>query len=227
MTRDEIANRVKYTLGLQDDTTFSESDYVNDLIYEAIVDISARTRINARVINLETTAETQTHDLSTQAIIALLGIRDDLGDLDRYTIEDIEAIQSRGGRGYAYREPMLWISPTTTEPAILRVFGVFRPQKMTTGTQTPSDPLYGGLAAEFHPTILTYCLWKAGEYVQHDASGSGEKWRLQYEGQDGMSGEISKIKRIISKRVTPGAPRRRNPFRTVGVVPNTGYYTGG
>jgi hypothetical protein len=227
MTRDEIANRVKYTLGLQDDTTFSETTYINDLIYEAITDIVARCRPHTRVINLETTADTATHDLSTQAIIALLDVADPTGFLDRYAREDIERIQYHGGRGYCYDEPLLWISPITTEPVTLRAFGIFRPQKMTTGTQSPSDSLYGGLAAEFHPTILTYCLWKAGEYVQHDASGSGEKWRMQYEGQDGSSGEISKIKRILAKRVTPGAARRRSPLRTVGVMPDSTYYMGG
>ena len=44
MTSDELADRIKYTLGLQDDTTFSETDYVNDLIFEAITDIVASTR---------------------------------------------------------------------------------------------------------------------------------------------------------------------------------------
>ena len=47
--------------------------------------------------------------------------------------------------------------------------------------------------------------------MQHEASGNGEKWRIQYEGQDGIGGEIAKIKRILAKRVTPGGPRRRNP----------------
>jgi len=224
MTRDELANRIKFTLGLQDDTTFSETTYVNDLIYDGIVDIVSRCRQGVRVINLETTADTQTHDLG-QTVIALLDLSDDVGFLDRFTREDIEAIQSRGGRGYCYEEPLLWVSPIGEKT--LRAFGVFRPQEMTDGGQTPADPLYGNLAPEFHPTILTYALWKAGEYVQHDASGSGEKWRLQYEGQDGLTGEIAKIKRILAKRATPGGPRRRNPFRTVGRVPDIGYYTGG
>jgi hypothetical protein len=63
--------------------------------------------------------------------------------------------------------------------------------------------------------------------MQHEASGNGEKWRVQYEGQDGMSGEIAKIKRILKKRVTPGGTRRRNPLRTVGAVPDLSYYAGG
>jgi hypothetical protein len=177
------------------------------------------------VINMTTTADTQTHDMSTFAIISLLDIADEHGFLDRFTREDIEQIQRQGGRGYAYEEPMLWISPIGEKT--LRCFGVFRPLKMSAGTQSPSDPQYGGLAEEFHPTILTYCFWKGGEYMQHEASRNGETWRIQYEGQDGNGGEIAKVKRILAKRVTPGAPRRRNPMRTVGRVPDASYFMGG
>jgi len=156
---------------------------------------------------------------------SLLKLGDSRGDLDRYTMEDIERIQSQGGRGYAWKEPMLWVSPLGEQE--LRVIGVFRPQPMPAGTDTPSHAQYGNLAAEFHPTILTYCFWKGGEYMQHEASGNGEKWRVQYEGQDGNGGEISKIKKIIAKRATPGGPRRRNPLRTVGSVPDASSFMGG
>lgn len=225
MTRDQILQRIQYTLGLQDDTTFSETAYATDLIYEAITDIVARTRANTRVINMTTTADTQTHDMSTFALISLLDLTDETGFLDRFSRQDIETIQAQGGRGYCYEEPLLWIAPLGEQT--LRVFGVFRPQKMTVGSQSPSHQDYGGLAEEFHPTIVTYCLWKGGEYMQHEASGNGEKWRVQYEGQDGMGGELAKIKRILAKRVTPGGARRRDPYRTVGRVPNASYYIGG
>jgi hypothetical protein len=177
------------------------------------------------VINMTTTADTQTHDLSVGAIIALLDVADSNGFLDRYTREDIEKIQRRAGRGYAYEEPLLWISPIGEKT--LRVFGVFRPHPMPDGNSSPSNPLYGNLADEFHPTILTYCFWKAGEYMQHEASGNGEKWRVQYEGQNGEGGELAKIKRILAKRVTPGGARRRNPLRTIGSVPDAASYMGG
>jgi hypothetical protein len=225
MTRDEMADRITFTLGLQDDTSFSETSYVTDLIYEGIVDVVARTRPYTRVINLTTTEDTLVHDMSTQ-IIALLDLADSQGFLDRYTREDIERAQRSGGtRGYCYEEPLLWVSPLGEQT--LRAFGVFRPAKMTDGEQSPASMSYGGLAEEFHPTVITYCLWKGGEYVQHEASGNGEKWRIQYEGQDGMGGEISKIKRILLKRATPAGTRRRSPLRTVGYVPDADYFIGG
>ena len=171
MTRDELADRIKYTLGLQDDTTFSETDFVNDLIFEGITDIVARCRPYTRVINMDTTADTQTHDLSTAAVISLLDVADEHGFLDRYTREDIEHIQAQGGRGYCYEEPLLWISPIGAKT--LRVFGVFRPQKMTAGDQTPSDPLYGGLAGGVPPDD-PHLLLLEGRGV-HAARGLGER----------------------------------------------------
>jgi hypothetical protein len=224
MTRKQLADRIVYTLGLQDDTTFSESGYVLDLIFEGIVDIATRTRVNARVINLTVVPSTKTHDLSS-TVISLLDIEGTDGvPLDRYTREDIRYAQRNGLKGYAFREAMLWLSPISSEPVELRAYGVFRPQQMPLDGDTPQHPDYGGLAGEFHPTIVTYALWKGGEYTQHEASGNGEKWRVQYEGQDGLGGEIGKIKRIANKRATVAGPRRRNPLRTVGVVQNADYW---
>ena len=59
---------------------------------------------------------------------------------------------------------------------------------MTGDTDDLSNPTFGGLAEEFQPAVLNYALWKAGEYVQHEESGGGEKWRIAYEGQDGQAG---------------------------------------
>lgn len=226
MDRQTIADRVAFTLGLQDDTTFNESGYILDLIYEGITDMVARCRAYTRVINLTLSANTPIHDMSTQ-VISLLDLEDETGFLDRYSREDISMIQKNAGRGYCYEEPLLWISPVPDESKTIKAYGIFRPLQMLSDTDTPADPDKGGLADEFHPTIVTYCLWKAGEYMQHEASGNGEKWRLQYEGQDGQGGEIGKIKRILTKRVTPTGTRRRNMLRSVGSVPDIGYYTGG
>ena len=54
------------------------------------------------------------HDMS-QRDHSLLDIADAHGMLDRFTREDIERIQRHGGSGYAYEEPMLWISPVSSE----------------------------------------------------------------------------------------------------------------
>ena len=97
---------------------------------------------------------------------------------------------------------------------------------MVGDTASPADPAFGGLAPEFHEAIVMYGLWKGGEYVQHEGSGQGEKWRIQYEGQDGTEGQIAWIKRILNKRVTPQAASRRDLSSNVGVLSDSGSYIG-
>lgn len=217
MTNQEIRDRVIHTLGLQTDTSFSESGYVDQLIFEGINDILARTHAAMRVIVMTVQPNTEIHDLSQQ-VIQVLDIERDGDFLERYSREEIMRRQHRRQPGYCWEEPLLWLSPISAEVTTIRTFGVFRPQKMTAPDQTPSLPQFGGLQPEYHPTIITYCLWKAGEYMQHEGSGEGEKWRIQYEGQDGNRGEISKIKRIARKRVTPRAAIRRNAGRGITVT---------
>jgi len=98
---------------------------------------------------------------------------------------------------------------------------------MEEDTDSPSEPDFGNLSPQFHPAIITYCLWKGGEYIEHEASSSGEKWRAQYEGPEGRGGEIAKIKSILTKRVSPAGSRRRSPLEQVGGVSGPLEYLGG
>jgi len=226
MTYKQLTDRVLQVLGMQEDTTAPEKGHVQDLIYEGITDIVARTRAGTRVINLTLTANTPVHDMST-SIIALYDIEDEGGFLDRLSREDIVSHQRQGYRGYAYSEPLLWVSPTPSAQKVIKAYGVFRPQRMTDDAHTPAATQYGGLADEFHPTIVTYALWKGAEFTEHEQSGGGERWRIQYEGQNGEAGEIAKIKAILNKRVTPKGTRRRDPTGQVGALNDSAYYRGG
>jgi hypothetical protein len=226
MNYKQISDRVIAVLGLQDDTDAPELALVQDWVFEGIGDIAARTRAGTRVINLKLTADTPVHDMSN-VIISLLDLEDSYGFLPRLTRQDAVTAQGRLERGYAYEEPLLWFSPVPTEEMFFKAYGVFRPQRMMLDTDTPATPQFGNLAPEFHPTIVTYALWKGGEYTEHEQSGGGERWRVQYEGQDGRGGEISKIKAILSKRVTPAGARRRYPVGQVGGLSGPLSYLGG
>jgi len=222
----QISDRVISILGLQDDTTAPELTLVQDWIYEGINDIAARTRAGTRVINLKLTADTAVHDMST-VIISLLDLEDSQGFMPRLTREDAVRAQKNFTRGYAYEEPLLWFSPIPTEDMFFKAYGVFRPKRMEADDDNPASPTLGNLADEFHPTIVTYACWKGGEYTEHEQSGGGERWRVQYEGQDGKGGEIAKIKQILSKRVTPQGTRRRDPVGQVGSPSRVLDYLGG
>ena len=227
MTYKQIREHVSRTLGLQLDTSAPEGDLIRDWILQGTIDIAARTRAGVRAVDLVLTPHTPVHDMSQQ-IISLLDIEDASGFLKRYSREDVSFMQVTGHRGYAYEEPLLWLSPLRDqEDQSVRAYGVFMPQEMSSDSDSPSGENFGNLSPQFHPAIVVYCLWKGGEYMEHEQSGGGQRWREQYEGTDGNGGEISKIKKILTKRVSPSGSRRRDPFGQTGGVSGSLEYLGG
>ena len=70
-----------------------------------------RTRPYTRKIVLTPTADTPIHDVGN-AILALVDIEyGSHGFLRRYSREDATAMQASGDAGFAYEEPLLWLSP--------------------------------------------------------------------------------------------------------------------
>jgi hypothetical protein len=226
MTFKEIQDRVKLTLGMDETVSNNERTLIKAWINEGVIDVISRTRPYTRVINL-TAQPVAVHDMAS-TIIALVDVElEGYGFLRRYTRQDIVDAQASGAPGFCYEEPLFWLSPIPTVPTVIRTYGIFRPVDMVGDTDDLSNPTYGGLAEEFHPAVLNYALWKAGQYVQHQESGSGESWHIAYEGQDGFGGDIAHIKRILTKRVTPAYARRRNLSRNLGVLSGSGEFLGG
>ena len=223
----EMTNRVKYTLGMEDIATNDEVALAQAYLNEGVVDVLVRTRPYTRCINLKLTANTAAHDVASQ-VLWLLDIQLLNGDfLDRLSREDVIAAQKGGARGFAYEEPMLWVSPMLSEDGPVKAYGGFRPAPMVGPTDDASNPDSGGLAAEFHPAVVNYALWKGGEYLQHEQSAGGERWRVMYEGQDGTGGDISRIKKILTKRVTAQGAMRRDLTRNLGALSESGALVGG
>src|SRR4030095_5868893 len=108
----------------------------------------------------------------------------------------------------------------------VKAYGIFRPAPLVQDTDDPANANFGGLPPEFHPAIINYACWKAAEYTQHEQSAMGEKWRIAYEGKDGTEGDIARIKRILTKRVTPQAARRRDLTGNLGALSESGSYMG-
>jgi hypothetical protein len=222
----EIQDRVINTLGMNETVSVDERAIVKQYINEGIIDILVRTRPYTRVIDLTLTANTPVYDMSN-AILSLLDVEyPGYGFLPRFSREDVVSAQSQFVPGFAYEEPLLWISPVATTTTTIKAYGVFRPNPLTGDTDDPSVGNYGSLAPEFHPAIVNYALWKAGEYTQHDVSQMGERWRMSYEGRDGTEGDIARIKRILAKRVTPQAPRKRDLSHNIGSMSLSGDYVG-
>jgi hypothetical protein len=223
----QMIDRVKYTMGMQEIVSHDETQFIRAYLNEGLLDVIVRTRPFTRVITLTLTENTPIHDMSTD-ILALLDIEHPAyGFLPRLTREDASLAQLAGSYGFAYEEPLLWISPVPSTGIQVRAYGIFRPNQMTINADDPSNPSFGGLPAEFHPAVVNYACWKAGEYTQHEQSQMGEKWRFAYEGKDGTEGDIARIKRILSKRVTPHGYPRRDLTNNLGALSESGSYIGG
>jgi len=222
-----LQDRVIYTLGLQETIALDERALVKQYVNEGLIDIITRTRPYTRCITLNLSANTPIHDMSN-TIISLLDVEyPGYGFLRRLSREDATLAQQGGLPGFAYEEPLFWISPVPTTALAINAYGIFRPDPLTGDTDDPQVERWGGLAPEFHPAIVNYACWKAAEYTQHEQSAMGEKWRIAYEGKDGDTGDISRIKKILSKRVTPQASRRRDLTGNLGQLGSALDYIGG
>lgn len=220
--------RVQYTLGMEDSAANDETLLAKSYLNEGVVDVLVRTRPYTRCINLTLTANTPLHDMANQ-ILWLLDLQE-VGSwrfLERMSREDIAAAQQGGASGYAYEEPLLWISPVPDTTISFKAYGGFRPAPLVNDGDNAAVGSFGGLAPEFHPAVINYALWKGGEYLQHEQSAGGERWRTLYEGQDGTGGDIARIKRILAKRVTPQGSSRRGLDRHLGGLSASGSYMGG
>jgi len=226
MTFKQMYDRVKFTLGAEEIVGNDEVALIKDFLNAGVVNILTRCRPYTRQVQLNLTADTEIHDMAGD-ILSLLDVQAPDGSfLQRYSREDITRMQKAGEPGFAYEEPLFWYSPVPSDDMSITAYGIFRPTAMSADGDTPTTGNMGGLNPEFHEAIVIYALWKMGEYVQHEGSQQGERWRIQYEGQDGTEGEIARIKRILAKRVTPQGQRRRDLTGNLGGLSGSGSYTG-
>jgi hypothetical protein len=91
-----------------------------------------------------------------------------------------------------------------------------RPLKMALDTDSPGDEQYGAIPDEFQDAIELYALWKCADYGDDNSSQMGERYRFQYEGQDGRGGRLAQIRAAVNRRGTSRVAPRRVSLRPVG-----------
>jgi len=216
---------VVHTLGLSTRAANDETLYAKRFINEGVVDLLSRTRPSNQYMNLGLKAGVIAHQLDPIVIALKDIVFPDYGYLERMSREDAVNAQQYGGYGFAYLEPLLWVAPIVAVDTYVEAHGTFRPTALAADGDDPSQIAFGWIAPEFHPAIVNFALWKCADLIQHQASSFGERWRLLYEGQDGLSGDIARIKRIVEKRATPQGTRRRDLSDTLGGLSGSGSYT--
>jgi hypothetical protein len=238
MTFKQMTDDVVHLLGLSLKPSNDESVFAKRFLNEGVVDILARCRPSNQIMQLGLVASTIVHQLDPSVIALKDILYPGYGFLDRLSREDVMRAQQAGDPtsesytgascyGFAYLEPLLWVSPIPSQNMYIEAHGTFRPAPMAADTDDPSQMTFGALAPEFHMAVERYALWRTADLIQHQLSSFGERWRLLYEGQDGNSGDISRIKKIVQKRSTPQGTRRRDLTASLGALSDSGAYTGG
>lgn len=200
MTHKQMHDQVVSWLGLQEITVFDEGQLVDSLLYQGTIDLLSRTRCTVRCIDLNVSADEDTY-LLDHSVLALVDLENGARQRKRRNEPD--------GYGFTLvRSDLLIVKPTPSAAGTIQVWAVLRPTAMTVDGDSPADEAHGAIPDEYHDAIVTYALWKAGDYSDDASSSVGERYRILYEGQDGRGGRLAQIRSSVNKRGTAKAPRR-------------------
>jgi len=221
MNLGQMRGQVSAWLGLQDISSYDESQMIEDKLHQGTIDLLARTRCVVRCVDLRTRADQDEYTLD-HSILALVDMEN--GGYRRYRRDQAEvyaeygAIQPAAYYGPAQpvspasgfvliRADVLRIVPTPSEDGLVQVWGVLRPQQMTDDSDSPGDENYGAIPEEWHDAIVGYAMWKLADYADDGGTQNGEYYRVLYEGEDGRGGRLAQIRIAVHKRGTARGPR--------------------
>ena len=213
MNRGELVTRAGRIMGMARSSTDSTTEIADlqALANEAVVNILVRTRIHVRRTTLQLTAGVTDYDLS-QSVLRLWSLFDENGvELSEVESGDVGFLTgSHVFQFVGYNMFVIAWEPETGD--YLEGLYTPRPADMTQDSHDPALQTYGLIPEEFHDAIVNYMCWKAGEMTRDQMSGMGEKFRRQYEGEDGLGGmgtDLGRIKWAVNRRGATGSAHGR------------------
>jgi hypothetical protein len=223
MNRGALKLFVSRTLGISlgtSDDAIEEDTLLNDLANLAVLDILARTRIHVRhATAVLATGETE-FDIDPIVLKVYRIFRGDvlLEELDLDALDSsgyafLSEIRIKFGLAGAGDNVTIWYTPL--------------PTAMTDDAHDPATQAYGNIPAAHHLAILNFMLWHAADKSGDQGSARGERYRLMYEGQDGLAGpgtDLGRIKTAINMR--GGATTVRRPRQVLTSDLDPSYWTG-
>jgi hypothetical protein len=109
---------------------------------------------------------------------------------------------------YAFAGNTLMVYPTPSAADTITVYYVPRPTTLSTGSDSPDE-----IPAEHHIAVEMYALWRLASMNDDQSSGQGERYRLLYEGQDGDTGMLARIRRDVNRKGGRHGRAQLNPSR--------------
>jgi len=221
MTFGEMKDEVVATLGLQEIAAFNEGPLVERYLNRGVIDLLSRTRCVVRCIHLQTSPGIDTYTLDHK-IMSIVEIEDGAPRARRSQSRDNDGYigvvypgDYRWTRGFTLIRSDILRIPTPNYSGEIDIWAVVRPNPMVDINDDPGDESFGAIPDEYQDAILLYALWKASDYADDQTGQQGERYRIQYEGQDTRGGRLREIRLLVNKRGTAKAPGMRGRTRSV------------
>lgn len=218
MNRGELKSRAALTIGVAIGTDEpEETALLEGLANEAVKDILTRTRVHVRRALVPLSSGEDEFEVGS-SLLTIWGISRETAD-------------SNGDNGYLYKGARDFLDPdeyaivgfnrielgTVSSGESLSVWYSPQPTAMSADAHDPSAEAYGLIPAEYHRGIVNYMCWHAADMAGDQGSSRGEKYRLAYEGKDGIGSLGSDLGRIKWSTNTRGGAirvkRRRQRLR--------------
>jgi len=223
----QMRGQVQQWLGLQDISSYDETQLAKDLIYQGTLDMLARTKCVVRCVELNVSGGVDTYILD-HSIMALVDVEDGArrrarrdqstnspDSVDEVIVYPAGSIDTTPTMFTLIRADILRLSPVPAANGQVQVWGVLKPQQMSADSDSPSDEIHGAIPEEWHDVPVLYALWKASDYADDASSQQGERYRALYEGADGRGGRLAQIRVAVNKRGTARAANRRVSLKPV------------
>jgi hypothetical protein len=193
MNRGQLKLRVSRLLGVAlgtDDDAVDETEFLEELANEAVLDILARTRINMAERAVSLSAGDQQVELDDTTLRVANVKLNDL-ELTEGPRDDLLPDQFAF---VGYNLMLLYAPPVSGD--VLTFWTTTKPQPMRDDGDDPSESQFGGVPTFVHKAIVDYMCWWAADKLGDQQAGRGERYRVIYEGQDGLAGPGSDLGRI-------------------------------
>lgn len=214
MNYGELRTRVCQSLGIPtDDTSDEEYILVGNVLNEAVQDILARTRINVRCLHMRLLSGQSSYDIE-DTVLRMMSLKVGTTYLTQAARTQLDQY-SYCIPGHGLIEFGFSPSDDTME---CEAWYVPRPTPMSDPTHSPNDPAFGNVDVQFHSAIINYTCWKVADLLDDASSQSGERYRVLYEGQDGMGNvgtNLGAIKKAVNRRAMTGPRQVTLPEREI------------
>jgi len=174
MLRGDLITRVARKTSL--DNTVGSEDYnlIAALLNEAVIEVLLKTRIYIQQVDVALTQGVSDYRLDA-SILAIENQRGTtpagMGQPEIISTAEMIARQSTNVQNAGWRRALsfegnlLTVNPTPDTSESLRFWASLKPTPMSSDSNDPSDPTYGGIPAP-HRTLEYYCLWQLSEDVE-------------------------------------------------------------